>query len=51
MSMEDRVRYLLQAAMRAESEGQLRIARSLRRMAEEARPLVTTTGVTMSDPT
>ena len=45
MSLDDRIRYLLKAATRAEGEGQTRIAQTLRRMAEEARPLVTTTGV------
>ena len=39
MSIEDRIQYLLQAASRAEGEGEARIAEMLRRMAEEARPL------------
>ena len=39
MSMDERIRYLLRAATRAEGEGDLRIARIFRRMAEEARPL------------
>ena len=39
MNIEERVRYLLQAATRAEGEGETRIARALRRMADEARPL------------
>lgn len=39
MSVEDRIRYLLRAALRAEREGSERAARSLRRMAEDARPL------------
>lgn len=39
MSIEERIRYLLQAAMRAEGEGESRIAQTLRRMADEARPV------------
>lgn len=39
MSVEERIRYLLRAAVRAEREGSERAARALRRMAEEARPL------------
>ncbi len=39
MTIEERIRYLLHAAGRAEQEGAERVARSLRRMAEEARPL------------
>lgn len=39
MSIEERIHYLLQAAMRAECEGESRIARTLRRMADEARPV------------
>lgn len=38
MSAETRIRYLLQAATRAEEEGDVRVARLYRRMAEEARP-------------
>lgn len=40
MSVEERIRYLLRAALRAEGEGDSRVATTLRRMAEEARPLV-----------
>ena len=40
MSMEQRVKYLLSAALRADEEGDARTARILRRMAEESRPLV-----------
>ncbi len=40
MSIEQRVRYILDAAARAEREGHERAARALRRMAEETRPLV-----------
>lgn len=39
MSMDERIRFLLRAATRAEGEGDERSARNLRRMAEEARPL------------
>jgi len=37
ISVEERVRYLMKVALRAEGEGEHRIARSFRRMAEEAR--------------
>lgn len=39
MSMDERIRFLLRAASRAEGEGDQRAARIFRRMAEEARPL------------
>ena len=39
MNVEERVRYLLRAATRAEGEGNLQIAHNFRRMAEEVRPL------------
>jgi hypothetical protein len=39
MSVEDRIRYLLRAACRAEEEGKERVASLLRRMAREALPL------------
>ena len=39
MMMEQRIRYLLSAAHRADVEGDARTARSFRRMAEEAREL------------
>lgn len=39
MSMDERIWFLLRAATRAEGEGDRRIARIFRRMAEEARPL------------
>ena len=38
MSMEQRIRHLLEAARRAEAEGDLRTAGILRRMAKEAQP-------------
>ena len=38
MSVETRIRYLLQAATRAEGEGEVKVARLYRRMAAEARP-------------
>jgi hypothetical protein len=38
MTMEDRIRYLLRAASRAEGEGDRKVADALRRMAQEARP-------------
>jgi hypothetical protein len=39
MSVEERIRFLMRAAQRAEREGSARVARSLRLMAEQARPL------------
>ena len=39
MTMEDRIRLLLRAATRAEGEGDVRVADTLRRMAEEALPV------------
>ena len=39
MSAETRIRYLLLAASRAEGDGDVRVARLYRRMAEEARPV------------
>lgn len=39
MSMEERIEYLLAAATRAERNGEYRIARTLRRMAADARPI------------
>ncbi len=39
MNVDERIRYLLRAATRAEDEGDLRIARNFRRMAEDVRPL------------
>jgi len=39
MSMDERIRFLLRAAIRAEGEGDQRIARIFRRVAEDARPL------------
>ena len=38
MSMDDRIQYLLRAARRAEGEGDARVARLFRRMAEDAQP-------------
>jgi len=37
ISVEERIRYLMKVALQAEGEGEHRIARSFRRMAEEAR--------------
>lgn len=39
MTVDERIGFLLRIAIRAEGEGDLRVARSFRRMAEEARPL------------
>ena len=39
MTVDERIRFLLRAARRAEGEGNERIARLFRRMADEARPL------------
>ena len=41
MKTEERIRYLLRAAGRAEGEGNLRAANVLRRMAREVQPLDT----------
>jgi hypothetical protein len=51
MSMEQRIRYLLAAALRADEEGDARTARILRRMAEESRPLVAVTRADRVRPT
>ena len=45
MSLEQRIRYLLAAALRADAEGDARTARILRRMAQEAQPPVATGSV------
>lgn len=39
MSLEQRLDYLLKAALRAERNGDARLARALRRMAEDIRPI------------
>ena len=39
MSLEQRLEYLLRAAVRAERNGEYRIARALRRMAADTRPI------------
>ncbi|HUE76723.1 MAG TPA: hypothetical protein VMM83_02180 [Longimicrobiales bacterium] len=39
MSLEQRLDYLLRAAQRAERNGEADIARALRRMAEDTRPI------------
>jgi hypothetical protein len=39
MTMDERIRFLLRAATRAEVEGNERVARNFRRMAEDARPV------------
>ena len=39
MRIEERIRYLLRAAQRAEREGDSKAARLFRRMAEEMKPL------------
>jgi hypothetical protein len=39
MSLEQRLDYLLRAALRAERNGDSRLAQSLRRMAEDIRPI------------
>lgn len=38
MTVEQRVHYLLKAALRAERNGEYRVARSLRRMADDILP-------------
>lgn len=39
MNVEERIRFLLRTALRAEGEGDLKIARLFRRMAEDLRPM------------
>jgi hypothetical protein len=39
MRMDERIRFLLRAALRAEGEGDLRVAELFRRMADELRPM------------
>lgn len=39
MSMEQRIAYLMRAAVRAERNGEYRVARSLRRMAADIQPI------------
>lgn len=39
MTGEQRISYLLSAARRAERHGELHVARALRRMAEDCRPI------------
>jgi hypothetical protein len=39
MTVDERIRFLLRAATRAEDEGNERMARNFRRMAEDARPI------------
>lgn len=39
MRLEARLEYLLKAALRAERDGDQRLARALRRMAEDIRPI------------
>ncbi len=39
MTVEQRVRYLLKAALRAEHNGEHRVARALRRMADDILPV------------
>lgn len=39
MTISEKIRFLLRVATRAEDEGNDRVARNFRRMAEDARPL------------
>jgi hypothetical protein len=39
MSLDERLDYLLRAALRAERNGEYRVARSLRRMAQDIQPI------------
>jgi hypothetical protein len=50
MSLEQRLEYLLKAALRAERDGELRIARILRRMAEDTRPIDRSLTLTAAQP-
>lgn len=49
MGLEKRMEYLLRAALRAEQNGEHRIARSLRRMAEDTRPIDVATTITLRE--
>lgn len=49
MSVDQRIRFLLRTALRAEGEGDLRVAELFRRMAGELRPLGRTL-VMVADP-
>lgn len=51
MSTEQRLEYLLRAALRAERNGEYRIARSLRRMAADIRPIDRSLTLAVTDPT
>ena len=51
MSLEQRLEYLLRAALRAERAGDLRVARSLRRMAEDTLPIDPSLTVSPADST
>lgn len=51
MRLEQRIEYLLRAALRAERDGDHEVARSLRRMAEDMRPIERTrTGAVSTRP-
>jgi len=39
MRVDERIRFLLRTALRAEGEGDLRVAELFRRMADELRPM------------
>lgn len=49
MSLEQRLEYLLRAADRAERNGEYRVARSLRRMAADTRPIDRTLTLPVTD--
>lgn len=49
MRIEQRVEYLLRAAVRAEQDGDHQVARSLRRMAEDIRPIDRSRATTASN--
>jgi hypothetical protein len=48
MSLEQRLDYLLRAALRAERNGEYRVARSLRRMADDILPIDRTRTVVLT---
>lgn len=50
MSLEQRLSYLLKAALRAERNGEHGLARSLRRMAEDIQPIDRARTLTLKDP-
>jgi len=51
MSLDERLDYLMRAAMRAERNGDYRVARALRRMAQDIQPIDRRLTLAVADPT